>query len=232
MNNPDIAKRYEDIKNRIAAAVKKAPNPKEDISLVCVSKQVDAQRINEAIAAGVRLLGESRAQEVSKKHPSLDKRDELKIHFIGHMQTNKVGKIVQIADVFQSVDSLRLIEEINRQCGILQKKGEIFIQVKPLEDPAKFGIDPGDLPMLLREIGQFPHIFVTGLMAILPFGLCEGEMRAAFRRMYQLYIDTKGKKYDNVSMDFLSMGMSGDFEIAIEEGANMVRVGSLLFGKR
>lgn len=227
-----IEKNYHEVMARIAKAAEKSGRYPCDVTLVTVTKTMPVDIINIAIGAGARTLGESRGQELCEKYDLLQKEEGLKIHFIGHLQTNKVKQILDKVDVIESVDSERLAREIDRQCQLTGKVMDIFLQIKVLHDPNKFGISPEELDALLKRLGLYPNIRVIGLMAIPPLLCDEEKKRECFSQMRKLFIDTKDKKYDNVNMSFLSMGMSHDFEIAIEEGANMVRVGTLIFGER
>jgi pyridoxal phosphate enzyme (YggS family) len=227
-----IEKNYCETMERIGRAATKSGRQPEEITLVTVSKTIPSEVVNWVIQAGARTLGESRGQELLEKYDQLQQPNDLRIHFIGHLQTNKVKQIVSLVDVIESVESERLVKEIDRQCQAIGKKMDIFIQVKVLHDPNKFGILPEELDAFLQKMGAYPNICVTGLMAIAPLWAGEAEKRDCFSQLRKLFIDTKDKKYDNVNMSFLSMGMSSDFETAIEEGANVVRVGTFIFGER
>ena len=198
--------------------------------LIAVSKTKPVEDIQEAYDAGQRVFGENKALEMRDKHEALPK--DIEWHFIGHLQRNKVNKIVGKVDLIQSVDSEELLRLIDRRAlslGIIQ---DVLIEISIAGEEQKSGIDPLALPALLAFASQCKGLRVRGLMCVPPVQENYGENRAYFARMKQLFIDNSGKKYDNVSMDFLSMGMSNDYEDAILEGSNMVRVGTAIFGAR
>lgn len=212
------------------AALKAGRNPKE-IALLAATKTVPPEMINHAIACGVNLIGENRVQEL------LGKRDKLNlngasVHFIGHLQTNKVKYVAGKVDLIQSVDSLKLAESIARQSDKLNMVSEVLIEVNIEKETSKYGFLPREVEGALEEISKLKGVKVRGLMAIPPISDKRDELRAVFYNMYKLFIDMKEKKIDNISMDILSMGMSGDFEEAISEGSNLIRIGSALFGAR
>lgn len=200
------------------------------VKLVCVTKTVEPVMINEAIRAGVTVIGENRVQEFE------DKCDEIlpcEKHLIGHLQTNKVKKAIQLFDVIQSADSLKLIRDIDRKSESLGKVQKIFLQVNIGEEPQKFGFAEGELGQVLAEVRSLHYVRVEGLMCMAPFVPAE-ETRPYFRRMRMLFEDMKKTWEDagNIDIRELSMGMSGDYRVAIEEGATMVRLGSSIFGDR
>ena len=202
-----------------------------DITLVAASKMNDATRVREAIAGGIDAVGENRVQELLEKH-SQGAYLGAPLHFIGHLQTNKVKSVVGTCELIESVGSTRLLGEIDRHAaaaGILQ---EVLIEVNIGAEASKSGVMPEELDSLLASCAEKSNIFVRGLMAIPPI-LPEKEVnRTFFDMMRKLFVDIQGKKYDNVYMQYLSMGMSDSFCEAIECGANMVRVGSAIFGAR
>lgn len=213
-----------------AAAIKSGRRP-EDVLLVAATKMNDAERVREAVAAGVDACGENRVQELLEKHPAGAYTGK-PVHFIGHLQSNKVRQIVGIVDLIQSVDSEALLRKIDAQAekhGVVQ---DVLIEVNIGGEEAKSGVSPDALEALLLCVGELQHVRVRGLMAIPPIAGEPGGNHDYFSAMHQLFVDIGAKKYDNVSMDFLSMGMSDDFEDAIACGANMVRVGSSIFGAR
>lgn len=219
------------IRARVDAAAIESGRSPADIMLVAATKMNDADRVREAVAAGVDACGENRVQELLEKHGQ-DAYAGKPLHFIGHLQTNKVRQIVGIVDLIQSVDSEALLQKIDAQAekhGIVQ---DILIEVNIGGEEAKSGVAPEALPALLEIASTYSHLRVRGLMAIPPISTEPGGNHDYFCAMHQLFIDIGAKKYDNVFMDFLSMGMSDDFEDAIRCGANMVRVGSSIFGAR
>lgn len=221
-----IAENVAEIKRRIAAVSGERP-----VRLVAASKMNSPERVREAIAAGVDACGENRVQELVEKREA-GAYEGAPLHFIGHLQKNKVKYVVGAADLIESVDSLELLKLISgraEKLGIIQ---DILLEVNIGGESAKSGFSPDELPLALEFLSKLPAVKARGLMAIPPISVFPGSNRPYFARMRQLVVDIEAKKYDNVNMDFLSMGMSGDFEDAIMEGANMVRVGSAIFGQR
>jgi len=203
----------------------------QDVTLMAVTKTVAPELVNEAISCGIHLLGENRAQELLEKYDSYEK-EGCEIHFIGHLQTNKVKQIIDKVTMIHSVDSLHLAEEINKQAekhGLIMK---ILVEVNIGDEESKSGVPADEVEKLLTEIAKLPHISVQGLMCIPP--VCEKNEDSAyyFAKMQQLFIDMRGKKLDNINMSILSMGMSNDYQSAIRYGSNIVRIGTALFGAR
>lgn len=226
-----IAENIAAIRARIDAAARQTGRTGADITLVAATKMNDAARVREAVAAGIDACGENRVQEMTEKLAQ-DTYTGAPLHFIGHLQTNKVRQVVGKVDLIQSVDSPELLAMIEKRAagqGIVQ---DILLEVNIGGEAAKSGVDPAALPQLLETAAGCAHIRVRGLMAIPPVAKTSDGNHAYFTKMHELFVDIGRKKYDNVSMDFLSMGMSGDFEDAISAGANMVRVGSSIFGAR
>lgn len=220
---------YQDIVSRIAAAAKKSGCSPEEIILLAATKTVDADTINYAIEKGIEYIGENKVQELLAKDDSVNAPHK---HFIGHLQTNKVKDIINRVEMIESVDSLKLANEISKQAVKIGKKIDVLIEVNIGGEESKWGFKPDEVLDAIQKIANLPNICVKGLMAIPP--ICENadENRKYFRQMYKLFIDIRAQKMDNSSMDILSMGMSDDFEVAIEEGANLVRLGTALFGRR
>ena len=227
----DINESVARVKANIAAAAEKAGRRPEDIYLVAASKMNDSGRVREAIAAGIRICGENRVQEMLEKQAQ-GAYEGAELHFIGHLQKNKVKQVVGLASLIQSADSLELIRLIDKTAlsrGIVQ---DILLEVNIGAEASKSGFSPEELPSALDSIARLDAVRVRGLMTIPPICSSRQEIEPYFVQMKQLFIDICGKKYDNIRMDFLSMGMSADYETAIACGANMVRVGSAIFGKR
>ena len=201
------------------------------VLLVAASKMNDAAAVREAIAAGVDACGENRVQELLEKNAQ-GAYAGAPLHFIGHLQKNKVKYLVGTVDLIESVDSVELLRMIDARARKLGVTQDVLLEVNIGGEAAKSGFEPSALPEALEISGEFSSLKVRGLMAIPPVAEASGASRPYFARMRELFIDIGAKKYDNVSMDFLSMGMSGDFEDAIREGANVVRVGSAIFGPR
>ena len=219
------------LKEEINHAAQKTGRSGSDIVLVAVSKTQSADTVRAGIDAGIEICGENRVQELLEKKAQ-DAYEGAALHLIGHLQKNKVRKIVGAVELIQSVDSLPLLLAINRVAEELSLVQDVLIQVNIGKDPDKFGIHAPELGDFLAQAGGFSHVRVRGLMTMPPFWDNPKETRRLFAQMFQLFIDIKDKTYHNIAMDYLSMGMSGDFSDAILEGANMVRVGSSIFGSR
>lgn len=201
------------------------------VTLVAATKMNDAQAVRRAIAAGVDACGENRVQEMMEKLGQ-DAYAGAPLHFIGSLQKNKVKFVVGNCDLIHSVNSVELLEAIARKAAALDIVQDVLLEVNIAAEASKTGFLPEYLPQLLEGAGNFSSVRVRGLMAIPPIAEKPGENRRYFAQMRELFIDIGAKKYDNVTMDFLSMGMSEDFEDAIAEGSNMIRVGSAIFGPR
>ena len=214
--------------NKLNNALQKTNKSINDVTLLAATKTVDIDTINYAINKGILYVGENKVQELLLKY---DKLINVHQHFIGHLQTNKVKDIIDKVELIQSVDSIKLANEISKQAtkhGIVMK---ILLEVNIGGEDSKWGFKPEEVEDAVLTISKLDGIKICGLMTIPP--ICEkDEVRRFFRQMYKLFIDIGGKNIDNSSMEILSMGMSDDFDIAIEEGANLVRVGTALFGKR
>lgn len=221
---------YKRIKENVNEAAVKAGRSTDDVRLMCVTKTVEAEYINPVLDLGADLIGENRVQEY------LGKRDALHLsgverHLIGHLQTNKVKQIVGEVDMIESVDSVKLAKEISKQSVNKGVTTNVLVEVNVGKEDSKSGIFMESLEELLGEIAQMPAIKIKGLMTIPP--ICdESEVRKYFSAMHQSFVDIKAKKIDNIDMEILSMGMSGDYEAAVLEGSNIVRVGSAIFGAR
>ncbi len=226
-----IAENVKLVKENIAAAAIRCGRDPKDIKLVAATKMNDADRVREAIAAGVDICGENRVQELQEKLAQ-GAYDGCPLHFIGHLQKNKVKNIVGKVELIHSVDSVSLAQEINKRAAALGITQDILLEVNIGAEENKSGFAPGELGSALDEMAQFPSIRVLGLMAIPPICEISENNRVYFSRMKQLFIDIGQKKYDNATMQLLSMGMSADYEVAVEEGANLVRVGTGIFGAR
>lgn len=219
------------IREQMANACAAAGRSPDEVSLLAVTKTVDAERINAALRLGVSRIGENRVQEFLGKRDALDLTG-VESHLIGHLQTNKVKQIVGKVQMIQSVDSQRVaaaIDRCSREMGIVTP---VLVEVNIGGEEAKSGISPDELERLLTEMAPMSGVQVQGLMTVPPILHKESEKREIFSKMYQLFVDIGEKKIDNISMQVLSMGMSGDYREAILEGSTMVRVGSALFGER
>lgn len=226
-----VVDNYRRIKNNVMEAAVRAGRKESDVRLMCVTKTVEAQYINPVLDCGADLIGENRVQEFLGKKDALH-LDGVEKHLIGHLQTNKVRQIVGEADMIESVDSLKLAKEISRESA---KKGittKILVEVNVGREESKSGIYIENLEELLCQIAQLDCIKVKGLMTIPPICDNSSEVRKYFSAMHQSFVDFKDKRIDNIDMEILSMGMSGDYEDAVLEGSNIVRVGSAIFGAR
>ena len=226
-----IAENVRRVRERMAAAALSAGRKPEEIRLVAASKMNDAQRVRAAIAAGVDICGENRVQELLEKK-KLNAYTGCAVHMIGHLQKNKVRQVVGAVDMIESADSLELLTLIDRQAEKLAIVQPVLVEVNIGGEASKSGVAPEELPALLEQAAALSHLQIRGLMTIPPVEEKTGGNRAYFARMQQLFVDIRSKKYDNVLMAELSMGMSGDFEDAVREGATLVRVGSAIFGPR
>lgn len=217
------------IKN-IKAACEKSGRSADEVTLIAVSKTKPLSDIEELVTYGVREFGENKVQELTDKYENISTK--VNWHLIGHLQTNKVKYIVDKACLIHSVDSVHLAEAVNKEAA---KKGvicSILIQVNIAKEETKFGIDAGEIYDFIDKVKDFKNIKVRGLMTIAPFVENAEDNRIHFRNLYQLLLDIKSKNIDNIDMNILSMGMTNDYMIAIEEGATMVRVGTGIFGER
>lgn len=202
----------------------------DEVQLIAVTKTVDIHRINEAIAAGITSIGENRTNELEEKYNVLG--NKVDFHMIGHLQTNKVKNIIGKAKLIHSLDRISLAKELDKRSKRNNIITDVLIQVNVAEEESKFGLRVNDVLYFIEDILEFTNIRIRGLMTIAPYTDDKALLRNVFRSLYKLKEDIKGRKYEGVSMDYLSMGMSNDFELAIEEGSNMVRIGSSIFGKR
>ena len=226
-----IASNVSAIRARMAGAAKAAGRDPGEIQLCAATKMNDADAVRQAIAAGVDCCGENRVQELVLKS-SQNAYAGAPVHFIGHLQTNKVRQVVGHVDLIQSVDSAHLLQAINAEAGKQSLIQNVLLEVNIGREASKGGFAPEEILPFLEHIDEFRNIRVRGLMAIPPISHHSGENRKFFQEMLQLSVDITGKKYDNVSMDCLSMGMSDDFEDAIACGSTMIRVGTTIFGAR
>ncbi|MEY8237033.1 YggS family pyridoxal phosphate-dependent enzyme [Lachnospiraceae bacterium 66-29] len=216
----------ENIKN----ACKKSGRNPEDVTLIAVSKTKPLPMLQEAYEAGSRNFGENKVQEIMDKYPNLP--SDIRWHMIGHLQRNKVKYIIDKVALIHSVDSLRLANEISNQAQKKQVDVDILIEVNIAGEESKFGTSREEVFQLVEEIAKLPNIFIKGLMTIAPFVANPEDNRKYFWQIRELSVDIMNKNIDNVTMSVLSMGMTGDYMVAIEEGATMVRVGTGIFGER
>ena len=231
LNEQEVAQNVQKIAQDVREAALQAGRDPSEVQVMAVTKTVDPVLVNAASGAGITLLGEHKAQELCAKYGSYHK-DGVQIHFIGHLQTNKVRQIVDKVSMVDSVDSIKLAREIDRHCAAIGKVMDVLLEVNIGREENKTGVFPELLPALLEEAGKLEHIRVRGLMTIPPVCETEEEVLQYFSQMRQLFIDIKQKKYDNISMEILSMGMSADYLAAVRCGSNIVRIGTAMFGQR
>ena len=225
-----VCENYKEVEKRVEEACKRAGRKREEVTLIAVSKTKPVSMIEELLPLNVRDFGENKVQELTAKAEILP--SALHWHMIGHLQRNKVKYIVDKACIIHSVDSLRLADEISKAAQKKQVTAKILIEVNVAEEESKFGVRTSELLPLIEAISPLPNIAIKGLMTIAPYVENPEENRWIFQKLKNLSIDIKGKNFDNVTMDVLSMGMTGDYEVAIEEGATHVRVGTGIFGER
>ena len=226
-----IAEAVTAVRANIRAAAEAAGRNPEEILLVAASKMNDADRVRQAIAAGVDICGENRVQEMLEKNRQ-GAYEGVPLHFIGHLQKNKVRQVVGLATLIHSADSRELLELIARTAAGRGMVQDVLLEVNIGDEASKSGFRPEEVPSALEFASALDGLRVRGLMAIPPICVFPEENRPFFCRMRKLFVDNGEKKYDNVSMDFLSMGMSADYQEAIACGANMVRIGTAIFGAR
>ena len=219
-----------EVEERIQAACERAGRKRDEVTLIAVSKTKPPHMLQEAYDLGVRVFGENKVQEIREKYEILPQ--DIQWHMIGHLQTNKVKYIIDKVKLIHSVDSLKLGETIEKEAAKQNRIMDILLEVNVAQESSKFGLKTEEVIPLMEKFSQLPHLRVKGLMTIAPFVENPEENRKHFKKLYQLYVDIKSKNIDNGTMSVLSMGMTGDFEVAVEEGATMIRVGTGIFGSR
>ena len=225
-----LRENLQEVEERIQEACRMAGRDRSEVTLVAVSKTKPVSMLKEAYDLGVRVFGENKVQEIREKYEALPK--DIEWHMIGHLQTNKVKYIADKVSLIHSVDSLRLAETIEKEAVKHNRIVDILIEVNVAEEESKFGIKTSEVLALAENVVQLPHIRLRGLMTIAPFVENPEKNRAIFANLHELYVDIKDKNIDNGTVSILSMGMTNDYEVAIEEGATMVRVGTGIFGAR
>ena len=220
----------QEVEERIRAACQRAGRDRSEVTLVAVSKTKPVETLQEAYDQGVRVFGENKVQEIREKYEALPK--DIEWHMIGHLQTNKVKYIVDKVRLIHSVDSLRLAEVIEKEAEKQNRIMDILLEVNVAEEESKFGLKTEEVLPLAEKIAELSHIRLRGLMTIAPFVENPEKNRTIFANLHKLYVDIKEKNIDNGTVSILSMGMTNDYEVAIEEGATMVRVGTGIFGAR
>ena len=225
-----IKEHLTEVKERIEqACIRSGRNPGE-VTLIAVSKTKPVPMLEEAYAAGARDFGENKVQEIAAKKPELP--EDIRWHMIGHLQRNKVGQVLGKAVLIHSVDSLRLARQIETDAAKAGLDVDILLEVNVAREESKYGFMLEEVEDAIMTIKDFPHVHIKGLMTIAPFVENPEENRGIFKKLFEFAVDIDKKNIDNVTMGVLSMGMSGDYEVAIEEGATMVRVGTSIFGSR
>lgn len=225
-----VCDNYKAVEDKVQKACERAGRARSEVTLIAVSKTKPLSMIEELLPLGVRDFGENKVQELTAKEEALQK--DIRWHMIGHLQRNKVKYVVGQAALIHSVDTYRLAEEINIQA---KKKGicmPVLIEVNIAGEASKFGVRPEDTPQLVKDISTLENVKIQGLMTVAPYVEDPEENRGCFRKIKDLSVDIAAQNIDNVSMNILSMGMTGDYMVAIEEGATMVRVGTGIFGER
>jgi len=218
------------VRNKIAEACQRSGRDPEEVELVAITKTVDVEQINEATEAGILVVGENRVQEAWRKFQDVGKG--VHWHIVGHLQTNKVKRVLQFADMIHSVDSVYLAREIQRQAEKLDRSIEILIQVNTSGEESKFGLEPEVTIGTIEEISAFSNLKIKGLMTIGAFLNNPEDVRPCFKLLRDLRDRVKERKIAGIEIGTLSMGMTNDYEVAIEEGSTMVRVGTAIFGER
>ena len=225
-----VARNVEEVLDRIGDAASRALRDPSDVKLVAVTKTVEPDRIVEAIEAGVTCIGENRVQEAARKFaadlPPVEK------HIVGHLQTNKVKKALLLFDMIQSVDSVRLAREISAVCRSSDRSVDVLVEVNTSGEETKYGFEPDEVVAAVEEMADLPGLDIRGLMTIGAFLPDPEDVRPCFRRLRELRDEIGERVIPGVSMEHLSMGMTNDFEVAVEEGATIVRVGRAIFGER
>lgn len=225
-----VQEQLEEVRQNIRNACERSGRKVEDVTLIAVSKTKPVPMLQEAYDAGARDFGENKVQEMLEKEPQLP--SDIRWHMIGHLQKNKVRQVIDKVVLIHSVDTVGLAEQIEKEAVKRDLDVSILLEVNVAGEESKFGFAPEEVEEAAREIAKYPHVHIQGLMTIAPFVENSEENRGVFKKLYELYVDMKRKNIDNVTMNVLSMGMTGDYQTAIEEGATMVRVGTGIFGTR
>ena len=225
-----ITENLEQVRKNIDEACRMAGRDPKEVTLIAVSKTKPVSMLKEAYDAGARCFGENKVQEIMDKHPQLP--EDIQWHMIGHLQRNKVKYIVDKVSMIHSVDSLRLAQTIEQEAAKHNVCVPVLLEVNVAQEESKFGLKMDEVLPLIDTIADFPHIKVQGLMTIAPYVENAEDNRDFFRQLKKLSVDIEAKNINNVSMSVLSMGMTGDYQVAVQEGAAMVRVGTGIFGER
>ena len=225
-----VSENLAQVRKHMEEACRRAGRQTDEVTLIAVSKTKPVGMLMEAYEAGARDFGENKVQEILVKRPEIPA--DARFHMIGHLQRNKVRQVIDQVTLIHSVDSLRLAEQIEHEAAKKELHVDILLEVNVAREESKFGFFLEEVEAALREISKYPHITVKGLMTIAPYVEDPEENRDIFKKLHQVFIDMKSKNIDNSSMSVLSMGMTGDYQVAIEEGSTMIRVGTGIFGAR
>lgn len=225
-----IKENLEEVREKIRQACQRSGRREEDVTLISVSKTKPVEMLKEAYEAGSRDFGENRVQEILEKYGQMP--EDVRWHMIGHLQKNKVRQVIDKAVLIHSVDTVELAEQIEKDAAKRDLTVDILLEVNVAEEESKFGFRTEEVEAAVMKIKELPHVRIKGLMTIAPFVSNSEDNREVFKKLYQLYVDIRSKNIDNVNMSVLSMGMTGDYEVAVEEGATMIRVGTGIFGAR
>ena len=225
-----VRENLETVEANIRKACANAGRSRDEVTLIAVSKTKPVSMLMEAYDSGIRIFGENKVQEMCDKYEQMPK--DIQWHMIGHLQRNKVHQVIGKAVLIHAVDSLRLAEQIEQEAAKRNLDVDVLLEINVAKEESKYGFFLEDAEEAIRQISSLPHVHIKGLMTIAPFVENPEENRGIFQKLYQFSVDINDKNIDNVTMGVLSMGMSGDFEVAIEEGATMVRVGTSIFGAR
>lgn len=225
-----IKENLEEVREKIRQACQRSGRREKEVTLISVSKTKPVEMLEEAYEAGSRDFGENRVQEIMEKYGQMP--EDVRWHMIGHLQKNKVRQVIDKAVLIHSVDTVELAEQIEKDAAKRDLTVDILLEVNVAEEESKFGFRTEEVEAAVMKIKDLPHVHIKGLMTIAPFVSNSEDNREVFKKLYQLYVDIRSKNIDNVNMSVLSMGMTGDYEVAIEEGATMIRVGTGIFGAR
>ncbi len=225
-----VVEKLRTVEEKVQKACERAGRDPKEVTLIAVSKTKPIEMVREAYDAGKRDFGENKAQEMKQKYEVMPK--DIRWHFIGHLQTNKIKYLLGRTCLIHSVDSLHLAQAIEAECVKRDQEADILIEVNVAQEATKFGLKLEETLALVREAAKLPHLHIQGLMTIAPYVEDPEQNRPIFASLRKLSVDIAAKNIDNVHMNVLSMGMTGDYEVAIEEGATMVRVGTGIFGQR
>ena len=225
-----IKENLEEIRRRVESACERCGRDKKEVTLIAVSKTKPLTALLDAYAGGVRDFGENKVQEILDKHPGMPA--DTRFHMIGHLQRNKVRQVLGKTVLIHSVDSLRLAEQIESEAARLGIRADILLEINVSAEESKYGFSLAEAEEKIRIISRMPHLHICGLMTIAPFVSNPEENRDIFKKLSNFYVDMSNENIDNVTMSVLSMGMTGDYEVAVEEGATMIRVGTGIFGTR